>query len=511
MFNPHFTPPSLVKSSAGIITAWSRARIVFAAIACAFSATTVAAVDYPRQECLNFFHQVDKTVWNADAYDAQAYPIKGYSYLRANRFLASFKNELSDETKLSYWLTQLHKLDHDARRIEWQNLPSFDRTKLDQLRLKLFPASLDTLATLDQCAGELIAQAREQPKQIIQNVTAPASYSILKRLAGLYPFTAVPFSSGIRRHQAKISASYAQALAQVIATDKVIKYVPPSSQADNHEIETLIKKASDNPLNIPDPNAEQLQLLFAKFAPIFAQETKGNFDRLGRPEWQSSNRAVINIAQPTVHTLHSHARMNGKILLQLNYVIWFTERPKSGAFDMLGGAVDSVIWRVTLTPEGQPLAYDTIHGCGCYHYFFPSDTLRAKPRHPSLQEYAYAPQAAPVLGPGERVVVWLESATHYITRVTRATPADEIGANNYLLAEYDELRSLAKSDGTTRNLFRPDGLIHGTERGERLLFWPMGIASAGAMRQWGHHATAFVGMRHFDDPDLFESAFELAK
>jgi hypothetical protein len=37
----------------------------------------------------------------------------------------------------------------------------------------------------------------------------------------------------------------------------------------------------------------------------------------------------------------------------------------------------------------------------------------------------------------------------------------------------------------------------------------MGIASAGAMRQWGHHATAFVGRRHFDDADLLEKRFVL--
>ena len=80
----------------------------------------------------------------------------------------------------------------------------------------------------------------------------------------------------------------------------------------------------------------------------------------------------------------------------------------------------------------------------------------------------------------------------------------------YELADYDQLRSMPQTDGTSRSLFRPDGLIAGTERGERLLFWPMGIASAGAMRQWGHHATAFVGMRHFDDPDLIEKAFETA-
>jgi hypothetical protein len=28
------------------------------------------------------------------------------------------------------------------------------------------------------------------------------------------------------------------------------------------------------------------------------------------------------------------------------------------------------------------------------------------------------------------------------------------------------------------------------------------------MRAWGRHATAFVGVRHFDDPRLFETLFE---
>ena len=79
----------------------------------------------------------------------------------------------------------------------------------------------------------------------------------------------------------------------------------------------------------------------------------------------------------------------------------------------------------------------------------------------------------------------------------------------YDLRRYDELRSLPRLDGGRRSVFGPDGLVAGSERGERFLFWPMGIASAGAMRQWGRHATAFVGRRHFDDADLIERRFEL--
>ena len=71
----------------------------------------------------------------------------------------------------------------------------------------------------------------------------------------------------------------------------------------------------------------------------------------------------------------------------------------------------------------------------------------------------------------------------------------------------DDLQRLPWPGGGTRSLYGPSGLVAGTERGERFLFWPMGIASAGAMRQWGHHATAFVGRRHFDDADLLDRRF----
>jgi hypothetical protein len=58
-----------------------------------------------------------------------------------------------------------------------------------------------------------------------------------------------------------------------------------------------------------------------------------------------------------------------------------------------------------------------------------------------------------------------------------------------------------------RSLFGPGGIVPGTERRERWLLWPTGIASPGAMRQWGNHATTFFGCRHFDDPYLLEQLF----
>jgi hypothetical protein len=71
----------------------------------------------------------------------------------------------------------------------------------------------------------------------------------------------------------------------------------------------------------------------------------------------------------------------------------------------------------------------------------------------------------------------------------------------------DSLRSLPAANGERRSLFAPDGIVAGSERGERWFYWPMGIAEPGAMRQWGRHATAFVGIRHFDDPDIIARYF----
>ena len=102
----------------------------------------------------------------------------------------------------------------------------------------------------------------------------------------------------------------------------------------------------------------------------------------------------------------------------------------------------------------------------------------------------------------------IASGTHYIERVGVVRGDD--GALRYELQPYGRLRSLVRPDGSRASVFGADGLVAGTERPERWIFWPSGIVSAGSMRQWGRHATAFVGRRHFDDADLLEKRFRFA-
>jgi hypothetical protein len=149
---------------------------------------------------------------------------------------------------------------------------------------------------------------------------------------------------------------------------------------------------------------------------------------------------------------------------------------------------------------------DTIHGCGCYHLFFPADGITLRHAGSAREEPAFVAATLPPLRAGERLVVRISSATHYVTGVARDVGRTGVA---FTLREDDQLRALPLPEGGSRSFFGPDGLVAGSERGERYVFWPMGIDSAGAMRQWGHHATAFVGRRHFDDADLIEQRFSI--
>jgi hypothetical protein len=56
-------------------------------------------------------------------------------------------------------------------------------------------------------------------------------------------------------------------------------------------------------------------------------------------------------------------------------------------------------------------------------------------------------------------------------------------------------------------MFNLYGIAPGSERLERFILWHTGVLSPGAMRQWGRHAVAFVGKRHFDDPFFMDKMF----
>ena len=301
--------------------------------------------------------------------------------------------------------------------------------------------------------------------------------------------------------------SYRSELAGLHVSGHLFRYAPPTAgPPDVAGAETLVAQAPADPLGIPQLDSEKRNRLLLAFAPIWEIDDTGDYDRPGTPIWKGT-RPAVDTGQPRVYTLVSHTRFQGEILLQLNYVIWFAERPRQGVFDIFSGRLDGLIWRVTLDRHGTPLVYDTIHNCGCYHMFFPGPRLTARQSETFFNEPLLIPQQKTAPAGNRRLVIRVATGTHYIDRVYTGRESAATATVSYALAGYDALRSLPAGKHGHRSLFGPDGLVPGTERGERWLLWPTGVAAPGAMRQWGNHATAFFGRRHFDDPDLLERLF----
>ena len=119
----------------------------------------------------------------------------------------------------------------------------------------------------------------------------------------------------------------------------------------------------------------------------------------------------VDTGAPVVYRRLAYTRFQGRTLMQLVYTAWFPERPPESLYDILAGQLDGLVFRVTLDTDGRPLAYDTIHPCGCYHMFFPTGLVRPLDAPDPREEWAFVPATLPVIEAGTRVAVRMASKT----------------------------------------------------------------------------------------------------
>jgi hypothetical protein len=457
------------------------------------------------RECAEWYRALDDAVEAAGVRDAQHARIPGFPYLRADRMAAALRERAAgDERTLRAHVDRMLELDLRSRSFEIDNLPADAVPGIQEAGRRAFLRRTGQCAALLRDADLASAEARER---LFERTVVPDDYSDFRRAVGLYPLTRHAFARGVRRWEADTAARFS---APPRAGSGRVRYAPPSAAPVARDtVAALLARANLDALG-PQPLSEsELLLLAAAYAPSFDVEIAADYDRFGELRWRrGSSTPVVDAADAVVYVQAAHTHYAGRVLLQLVYTVWFPERPPAGAFDLYAGSLDGVMWRVTLAPDGEPVLFDSIHPCGCFHLFIP--TARARPRAApdALEEWAFVPQRLPRLEEGERPVVSIASGSHAVEHVALVRGIDSLV--RYSLRPYDELRSMQRMDGPgRRSAFGADGLIAGTERAERFLFWPMGITSAGAMRQWGRHATAFVGRRHFDDADLVERRFTL--
>jgi hypothetical protein len=447
------------------------------------------------RECASWYRALDAEVDGAGVRDAQYTRLAGFPHLRVDRLLASLKERAAgSDAALRAYGERMAELDLEARRHEVRNLPTLN----DEARTQ-------ALRRASECSSRLRAADREHAAAVFAAVQVPDDYSTVQRVLGLYAITKFPFAAGVDRWQRDTLAAFAREPDEAKVR---VRFSPPLSAAlPRAVVAGILARAAYDPLGHPNLSPREVQLLAAAYAPSFEVEVRADHDRFGVLRFRRGSAAPeVDAAEPTVYVNAAYTRYGEHVLVQLVYTIWFPERPGSGSFDLLAGRLDGVMWRVTLAPDGEPILYDSIHACGCFHMFFPTPRARPRPPPDALDEWAFVPHSLPHAGEDERVVLSIASSTHYIERVGLERAASLV---RYAFRPYDELRSLPRAGGVHASLFGPDGIVPGTQRGERFFFWPMGIASAGAMRQWGRHATAFVGRRHFDDAQLIERRFEL--
>lgn len=477
------------------------------------SAPPLRATSPAAQACAAWIDALDAAVAQAGVADAGAHRVATFPYLRVDRLSASFAAALDarqPDARFAEWAERLRAIDLHGRRSELANL---DIGSLKGLGLG---DATQALARADQCSRTLADEdlaAPERRAALLRLAQVPDDYSPWMRYSGVYALARWPFAVGVAGWQREAHEMFQRArqpAAPGPATAPWRWYVPEHPGASADAVQATMRALQRDALGIPRPDAAQLALLFDAHAPSFAIETAGAHDHPGRLRFGADGLPLTDATEPVVYRRLAHTRLRGQTLLQLVYSIWFPERPPSQALDMLAGRLDGVVLRVTLDEQGAALLWDTIHPCGCYHMFVPTARLAERPAPSVGEEWLLVPDRLGLPAAGTRPVARIAARSHHLVALDASPHAGAAVREPtvYRLLDEDDLRTLAWPGGGTRSLYDTDGLVRGSERLERLLFWPMGLASPGAMRQWGRHPTAFLGRRHFDDADLLDRRFE---
>jgi hypothetical protein len=453
----------------------------------------------PAGRCAGFFSALDERISRAGVIDGGYARIRHFPYLRVDRFLASFRNEINSDLAFRSWINRLQSLDRAARRAEIANLTDSENGALES------EAERETLLRrVDHC-GDLLKAVDFSDgggrDDLSKAAVAPDDYISIRRVLGLYPLAAPFVAHGVAKWHTEARQRFSVGAP---ADWRSIRYAPlpmPKSASARQ----ILDRAVRDGLGIPAYSEEDVRQLFQLFAPVWEVQHRGHYDRIGSPQWESAGRIGVDTDRPRVYTRLSFTRFGGDTLTQLSFIVWFSARPKTSALDLYGGRLDGLTYRVTLDNEGRPILYETIHNCGCYYKAYPTRHLQVRQTIPYKEPplILNSPESG---DPSKAMVVAVESRTHYVAHLYTISSAAAHQVP-YTLIDYGALLSLPLPGGGHKSMFNPYGIAAGSERLERFILWPTGVPSPGAMRQWGRHAVAFVGRRHFDDPFTMDHLF----
>ncbi len=470
--------------------------------------------------CDALYQTLRQTIEPGGVRNGGTFPVPGIPWFRTSRFLEEMRYFISDRNAWHFWLDRLAQQGRTALPGALEQLPHEALLPLmrqfggeQQVRQDGTAARQAIGQMAERCLNRTWRRLKQAPP--IESLFTgrpgiPDEYRMVRRIFGLYPLFAVPIGVAVSNYRREVADRYEIPLARLVLKGRLDRYTaaPLFTDLDAPTTAALLAEASRNPLGIPMLSQGQLAVLAHRFAPVLEPDVTGVYDIPGAVYWQDG-LVAIDPERTTVYYYGSHAILHGRALLQLNYVLWYTERPRQHFFDIAAGRIDGLTLRLTLDTAGRPIMVDVIQNCGCYHFFFPSPRVFKAARMEPLREDAFVPQWLPPLSDETRLAVRIETRRHRVERLHRDHGSPE-APKTYELVPYERLESLPRDSGKIESIFTSNGLVKGkTERRERFFLFSVGIPQAGSMRQRGHHPTALIGRRTFDDPRLFEKFFSL--
>ena len=345
--------------------------------------------------CAQWLRALDAEVVAARVADLRYDRIADFPYLRADRFLAAWRRRAAARPGVFDVLAD-RLLEHDleSRRYEIDNLPSSVVEKWSGMRFE-DPRAVAQVRSA-QCGRLLRRVEFADPRMrsvLLERLAAPPRTS-----PGLACKVPPPATAGAS-----------------------VRFSPPPAALSRAAVAGWLQRAQSDPLGQARIPEREFEALAAGYAPSLEFTVASDADRFGAMQWRrDAARASVDATQPTVYVRRGYARYGERTLLQIVYTVFFPE--------------GSISWRVTLAPDGEPLAYDMSGANDCYAVVL---TPLAVLRERSFRVLAELPR----LHENERPLLAVAAGTHAVRVLGKVTGSDSLA--RYGLRPYDELRSLS--------------------------------------------------------------------
>ncbi len=219
--------------------------------------------------CERLFANVDGLVAGHDVDDPGAYRIPDFPYLRTDRFLASFRDEVRGGPRLAAWVGRLADRDRQGRRYELANLPRGARAGLPD----------DIGARLDGCRARLVERDLVSPARrrlLRRNARAPDEVSLWKRVLGIYPISSLFVSFRIKSLQYDLMQGHRAPLSRLRVEGRLRHWgrLPAGDDMAHVDVPWPV-----DALGIPRPDGRRLEALFRRHAPLWEVDERDANDR----------------------------------------------------------------------------------------------------------------------------------------------------------------------------------------------------------------------------------------